>query len=68
MNKNLLKEIVEGIVDAADELIEKKERDLVEQGQLIAYAESLGIIRDAYAGYDLAEIGLDFDIDAKYLL
>ena len=65
---NMLREIVEGIVEAADELWDKKDRDLVEQGQLIAYAESLSIIRDAYAGYDLKEIGLDFDIDARYLL
>lgn len=68
MNKNNIREIVEGIVDAADELLEKAERDLVEQGQLIAYAESLSIIRDACAGYDLKEIGLDFDIDARYLV
>lgn len=68
MNKNLMKEIVEGIIEAADELLAKTDRDLVEQGQLIAYAESLSIIRDAYAGYDLAEIGLDFDIDSKYLI
>lgn len=68
MNKNLMKEIVAGITDAADELLEKKERDLVEQGQLIAYAESLSIIQDACAGYDLAEIGLEFDIDEKYLI
>lgn len=67
MNKDLMKEIVEGIVEAADELREKKDLNLVEQGQLIAYAESLSIIRDACAGYDLSEIGLDFDIDAKYL-
>ena len=68
MNKNLMKEIVEGIVDAADELLRKKDRDLVEQGQLIAYAESLCIIRDACAGYDLKEIGLDFDVDSRYLI
>ena len=67
MNKNLMKEIVEGITGPADELLAKKDRDLVEQGQLIAYAEALCVIQDAYAGYDLAEIGLDFDIDAKYL-
>lgn len=67
MNKNALIEIVEGIVEAADELLEKEDRDLVEQGELIAYAESLSIIRDACSGYDLAEIGLDFDIDARYL-
>jgi hypothetical protein len=68
MNKNNIREIVEGILDAADELLEKPERDLVEEGRLIAYAESLSIIRDACAGYDLREIGLDFDIDAKYLV
>lgn len=68
MNINLMKEIVDGIVEAAEELLAKKERNLVEQGQLIAYAEALSIIRDAHAGYDLAEIGLDFDIDAKYLI
>lgn len=68
MNKNLMKEIVEGIVDAADELLRKKDRDLVEQGQLIAYAESLCIIRDACTGYDLKEIGLDFDVDSRYLV
>lgn len=67
MNKNIMKEIVEGIVNAADELLEKKDRDLVEQGQLIAHAESLCIIRDACSGYDLKEINLDFDIDEKYL-
>ena len=68
MSVNMLREIVEGIVEAADELRNKTDRDLVEQGQLIAYAESLSIIRDACAGYDLKEIGLDFDIDARYLL
>ena len=68
MNKNNIREIVEGILDAADELLEKPERDLVEDGRLIAYAEALSIIRDACAGYDLREIGLDFDIDAKYLV
>ena len=68
MNKNNIREIVEGIMDAADELLEKPERDLVEDGRLIAYAESLSIIRDACAGYELREIGLDYDIDAKYLV
>lgn len=68
MNENLIREIVDGIVESANELLEKEDRDLVEQGQLIAYAESLSIIRDAYSGYDLEEIGLNFDIDAKYLV
>ena len=68
MNENLMREIVEGIVEAADEILNKVDRDLVEQGQLIAYAESLSIIRDAFAGHDLKKIGLDFDIDSKYLI
>ena len=62
-----MREIPENIIDAADELLEKQEKDQLEQGELIAYAESLSIIRDACAGYELSEIGLDFDIDGKYL-
>lgn len=68
MNKNIMLEIVEGIMDSADELLEKNERSDMEQGQLIAYAEALSIIRDAWAGNDLADIGLDFDIDSRYLI
>lgn len=69
MNKNLLREIVENIMEAADELREREsgELDPMEFGQLLAYAESLCIIRDALAGYELEEIGLDFDIDERYL-
>lgn len=67
INENHLKEIVECITSAADELLEKSDKDLMDQGQLIAYAESLCIIRDALAGYDLNKVSLDFDIDAKYL-
>lgn len=67
MNENNLREIVENIIEVADELHQKEALDLVEQGQLMAYAESLCIIRDALAGYDLDEIGLDFDIDERYL-
>ena len=67
MNKNVLKEIVDEIIGSANELLEMDNRDLVQEGELIAYAESLSIIRDACAGYDLSEIGLDFDIDSKYL-
>ena len=67
INENHLKEIVECITSAADELLDKSDKDLMDQGQLIAYAESLCIIRDALAGYDLSKVSLDFDIDAKYL-
>ena len=68
MNKNIMLEIVEGITDSADELLEKKDRSDMEQGQLLAYAEALSIIRDAWAGNDLSDIGLDFDIDSRYLI
>ncbi len=70
MNENLLGEIVENIVEAADEIRAKRleNRDPMEQGQLIAYAESLCIIQDALSGYDLGAVGLDFDVDQRYLL
>ena len=66
---HLIQEIVENITEAADELLSKGRGNLdqMEFGELLAYAESLSIIQGAFAGYDLAEIGLDFDIDAKYL-
>lgn len=66
---NQLREIVENIMEAADELLAKgrDNLNLVELGQLLAYAEALSIIRDALAGYDLAAVSLDFDIDEKYL-
>lgn len=39
----------------------------MEYGQLLAFVESLSIIRDACAGYDLEALGLDIDIDQAYL-
>jgi hypothetical protein len=64
-----MRDIVENIIAEADELRNKGKENLdpFEQGQLLAYAESLCIIRDELAGTDLASIGLDFDIDKKYL-
>lgn len=69
MNENQLKEIVENIKEAADELVQKGKDnlDLVEKGQLLGYAEALTIIKDAISGNDVAAVGLDFDIDEKYL-
>ena len=63
----LMREIVEAIIGAADEIQAKESKSMLEQGQLLAYAESLSIIRDTLSGYDLTEIGLDFDIDERYL-
>lgn len=67
MNKDILIEIIENIKEVADELKGQNDRTEVEYGELLAYAESLTIIKDACAGYDLRELGLDFDIDATYL-
>lgn len=67
MNENLITEIVACITEAADELLSLENRNEIQQGQLIAYAESLSTIRDALAGYDLTAVGLDFDIDERYL-
>ncbi len=60
-------EIIENIKEYADELRGQESRNEVEYGQLLGLAESLSIIQDACAGYDLKELGLDFDIDSKYL-
>ncbi|MCD7712049.1 MAG: hypothetical protein LUJ25_04925 [Firmicutes bacterium] len=68
MNENLIREIAGEILEAADTLRSKEELNSVEQGQMIAYAETLCIMQDALSGYDLAEYGLDFDVDKKYLL
>lgn len=67
MNENLITEIVACITEAADELLFLENRNEIQQGQLLAYAESLSIIRDALVGYDLTVVGLDFDIDERYL-
>ena len=67
MNMKLIADIVDGITEAADELLKIENRNDVESGELIAYAESLCIIRDTFSGYDLSEIGLNFDIDGRYL-
>lgn len=67
MSKDIIIEIVENIKEAADELKSQNSRTKVEYGELLAYAESLTIIKDACSGYNLKELGLDFDIDKRYL-
>lgn len=68
INRDTMSDIVSSIVESADEIVNKESRNGQDFGQLLAYAESLSIIRDACEPDDLAEIGLDFDIDARYLL
>lgn len=66
MSNERLHDIVTAIIEAADEIKGKEDADAQDYGQLLGYAESLSIIRDAYDG-DLSEIGLNFDIDKRYL-
>lgn len=67
MNKDLLIEVIENIKEIADDLKTEETQNDVQYGQLLAYAEVLSIIKDTHAGYDLKELGLDFDIDERYL-
>lgn len=66
MSDDRLHDIVTAIAEAADEIKKKTDADAQDYGQLLAYAECLSIIRDAYDG-DLSAIGLNFDIDKRYL-
>lgn len=66
-NKDILIEIVDEITAEADELLKEKKDDY-NNGQMLAYATALGIIKTCLAGQDLKKYGLDYDIDKKYLL
>lgn len=67
MSENALCDVIAAIIEAADEIREKSERDAQDYGQLLAYAETLSIIRDACDPDKLKEFGLDFDIDKRFL-
>ena len=67
MTFDMLSDIVSSIMESADEVKEKTNPDAQDYGRLLAYAEVLSIIRDSCGSDDLKEIGLDFDIDARYL-
>lgn len=67
MSNEMLADVVAAIVEAADEIRVKETRDSLDYGQLLAYAETLSIIRDACDPSILDRIGLEFDIDKRYL-
>lgn len=67
MTEALLRDIVAEIRAAADELLAKQTPDMLEQGQLLAYAEALCIIQDVAGVERRGAIGLDFDVDEVYL-
>ncbi|MCD7837621.1 MAG: hypothetical protein LUG65_01765 [Clostridiales bacterium] len=63
----MMADIVSEIKAQADELLAKEQRNSQDFGQLLAFAEALCIIQDICPAEELAAIGLDFDIDARYL-
>ena len=67
MSNEKLSDIVSAIIASADEVKSKKKIDSQDFGQLLAYAETLSIIRDACNPADLEDVGLNFDIDKRYL-
>lgn len=67
VSKERMSDIVASIMEDADEIKAKGSKNAQDFGQLLAYAEALSIIRDACDPDDLATIGLDFDIDKRYL-
>lgn len=67
MTLSMLSDVVASIVESADEVKSKKNQDAQDYGQLLAYAEALSIIRDACDKNELVAIGLDFDIDKRFL-
>ena len=68
MSNELLADIIAAIVESADEIRAKPQRDSQDFGQLLAYAEALSIIRDVCDNDDLEMLGLNFDIDKRYLV
>lgn len=66
-NKDVLIEIIDEITAEADELLNETKNDY-NNGQMLAYATALGIIKTCLSGEDLKEYELDYDIDKKYLL
>ena len=68
MSMDLVQEVVENIKEQIEDLLTQKDSATdFERGMLLAYADALGIIKGAFLGYDLKKLGLDFDIDSKYL-
>ena len=60
-----VKDVVDMIVESADEAKERAIEDDMAFGEMLAYATCLSIIRDVFF-LDLKEIGLDFDVDRRY--
>ncbi|MBF1040770.1 MAG: hypothetical protein HXK92_03860 [Lachnospiraceae bacterium] len=68
MELDLIRDIVQGIVEELDGIKGKGERTDYDAGQTVAYTEALSIIQSTCGDDNLQKIGLDFDIDSRYLL
>lgn len=68
MRDELLKDIVGAIIESADEVKQTAPHDLMDFGQLLAYAEALSIIQDTCDPETVKTIGLNFDVDERYLI
>ena len=65
ITKMKVEDIVQLIIESADEVRELPSKSDFEMGQLLAYATCLSIIRDEFI-LEQEEIGLGFDIDQRY--
>ena len=68
MSIDLLSDAVAAIIENADELKAQPNLDDVAFGQLVGYAEALCIIQDICSLDEQKKLGLDFDVDARYLI
>lgn len=68
MSNDTLKDVVAAIMESADEVKQNASQDPMDFGQLLAYAEALCIIQDACDPDVMKKIGLDFDVDGRYLI
>lgn len=68
MSTDALRDVVLSIIEAADEIKQKGTQDLMDFGQLLAYSEALCIIQGMCDPDVLEEIGLNFDVDKRYLI
>lgn len=71
INLCLIRQVVEEIIREADELKAQAGNECKDDmafGQLLAYSEALCIMQSAFTGYDFKELGLDFDVDKRYLI
>ena len=68
MSIDALRDVVLSIIASADEIKQKGALDCMDFGQLLAYAEALCIIQDMCNPDVLERIGLNFDVDKRYLI